>query len=420
MDPFDSAVNLAKAVRSKQLSPVEIIETYLERIDRHNPDINAFIWRNDDEVRAAARRAEHAVTTGESLPPFHGVPIPIKDLNSVAGQPNTFGSLGVSDAPVQESDLSIALLQEAGFVFMGRTNTPEMGPMSVTENRRYGITLNPWDTWHTPGGSSGGAAAAVAAGMAPVAQASDGGGSIRMPSSCCGLVGLKPSRGRVPMRVPAWEHSATDGAITRHVEDAAALLDVMSTPDRLAWYHAPPPERPFGEEVGRDSGPLSIGLVLDAPTGVPVHPECADAALALAKVLETMGHNVHPVAPTFFSQEATRVFVDLVIPAALHLTPYERPELAEPYLRELRAVAECHSSREYAQGMALLHLESRKVIAQWRQDFDVLLTPTMACLPPEAGVLVAEANADPHEFSRTFRDQYGESPHSYRRTHSRM
>jgi amidase len=186
VNPFDSAVSLAAAVRSKQLSPVEIAETYLDRIDRYDPQINAFVWRNDDEVRAAAKRAEQAVMNDEDLPPFHGVPIPIKDLNAVAGQPNTFGSLGVSDTPAEESDLSVALLAEAGFIFMGRTNTPEMGPMSVTENRRYGITRNPWDPRYSPGGSSGGAAASVLAGMAPIAQASDGGGSIRMPSSCCG------------------------------------------------------------------------------------------------------------------------------------------------------------------------------------------------------------------------------------------
>jgi amidase len=401
VNPFDSAVSLAGAVRSKQLSPVEIAETYLERIERYDPQINAFVWRNDDEVRAAAKRAEEAVLAGADLPPFHGVPIPIKDLNSVAGQPNTYGALGISDAPAEQTDLSVALLQEAGFILMGRTNTPEMGPMSVTENQRYGITRNPWNLQYSPGGSSGGAAASVLAGMAPVAQASDGGGSIRMPSSCCGLVGLKPSRGRVPMRVPAWEHSATDGAITRHVADAAAVLDVMSARDRLAWYHAPTPERPFAEEVGRDLKPLTIGLLLDAPTGVPVDPECARAATILGAALEAAGHIVHPARPQFFSPAAIAAFIDLVIPAALTLTPYERPELAEPYLRERKALADQRNCGEYAQGVALLHLESRKIIEQWYRDFDVLLTPTMACRPPEAGVLLTAANADPHGFRLT-------------------
>ncbi|MGW0583388.1 amidase [Streptomyces sp. NPDC002920] len=401
MNPFDSAVSLAQAVRSKQVSPVEITQEYLRRIDRHNPQLNAFVWRNDDEVLQAAKDAEAVVMSDRELPAFHGVPIPVKDLNSVAGQPNTFGSAGVSDAPRTETDLSIERLQQSGFLLMGRTNTPEMGPMSVTENQRYGITRNPWDLRLSPGGSSGGAAAAVAAGLAPVAQASDGGGSIRMPSSSCGVVGLKPSRGRVPMRVPAWEHSATDGAITRHVEDAAALLDVMSVPDLLGWYHAPAPERPFVEEVGRDSGRLRIGLLLSAPTGVPVDDECVAAATSLAHALENLGHDVTPVQPRFFSLEASRAFLDLIIPAALHLTPYDEPERAEPYLQALRAQALSRNCAEYAQGVALLQLESREIVAQWGRDFDVLLTPTMACPPPPVGTVVQEKNADPTGFRMT-------------------
>lgn len=401
MNPFDSAVSLAQAVRSKQVSPVEIAQEYLRRIDRYDPEINAFVWRNDEEVLQAAKDAEDAVMSDGKLPAFHGVPIPVKDFNSVAGQPNTYGSVGVSDAPRTETDLSIERLQQSGFLLMGRTNAPEMGPMSVTENQRYGITRNPWDLRLSPGGSSGGAAAAVAGGLAPVAQASDGGGSIRMPSSACGLVGLKPSRGRVPMRVPAWEHSATDGAVTRHVEDAAALLDVMSVPDLLGWYHAPVPERPFVEEVGRETGRLRIGLLVAAPTGVPVDDECVAAAKALAHVLEGLGHDVSPVEPRFFSLDAARAFVDLVVPAALHLTPYDDPDLAEPYLQALRAQALSRNSAEYAQGVALLHLESREIIAQWGRDFDVLLTPTMACTPPPAGTVVQDKNADPTGFRLT-------------------
>ncbi|MGW1782693.1 amidase [Streptomyces sp. NPDC002143] len=401
MNPFDSAVSLARAVRSRQLSPVELAEEYLRRVDRHDPQLNAFVWRNDEDVLRAAKEAERAVMAGDELPPFHGVPIPVKDLNSVAGQPNTYGSAGTSDAPSEETDLSVERLLDAGFLLMGRTNTPEMGPMSVTENRRYGVTHNPWDPRFSPGGSSGGAAAAVAAGLAPLAQASDGGGSIRMPSSACGLVGLKPSRGRVPMRVPAWEHSATDGAITRHVEDAAAVLDVMSTPDLLGWYHAPVPHRPFADEVGRDAGRLRIGLLLSAPTGVPVDEECVAAATSLARTLEGLGHEVTPVAPRFFSQEAAQAYIELVIPSALHLVPYERPELAEPYLQELRALALTRNIAEYARGMALLHRESREVVAQWGRDFDVLLTPTMACTPPPVGTVVQEKNADPTGFRLT-------------------
>lgn len=401
MNPFDSAVTLAHAVRSREVSPVELAEQYLRRVDRYDPQVHAFVWRNDEQVLQVAKEAERAVMSGDRLPPFHGVPIPVKDLNTVAGQPNTYGSAGISDAPRDETDLSIERLLRAGFMLMGRTNTPEMGPMSVTENSRYGITRNPWDLRFSPAGSSGGAAAAVAAGLAPLAQASDGGGSIRMPSSACGLVGLKPSRGRVPMRVPAWEHSATDGAITRHVEDAAAVLDVMSAPDLLGWYHAPVPARPFAEEARRDAGKLRIGLLLSAPTGVPVDPECVTAATSLAHTLEGLGHEVTPVEPQFFSPAAAQAFVDVVIPASLHLVPYDRPEVAEPYLRKLRAEALTRTSAEYVRGVALLHLESREIVAQWGRDFDVLLTPTMACTPPLAGTVLQEKNADPTGFRMT-------------------
>jgi amidase len=169
----------------------------------------------------------------------------------------------------------------------------------------------------------------------------------------------------------------------------------MSTPDLHGWYHAPPPERPFRDEVARDAGRLRIGLLLEAPTGVPVDPECAAAATALASALEGLGHDVYPVAPRFFSPEAGAAFVDVIIPAALHTVPYDDPELAEPYLRRRRALAQERHAGEYALAVELLHRESRDVVAQWRRDFDVLLTPTMACLPPEALVVLPGANRDP-------------------------
>ena len=267
MDPFGSAVGIAFAIRKRELSPVEVVDMYLDRIDRLDPAVGAFVWRNDEAVRAAARRAEQAVLDGSELPPFHGVPVPIKDLTQVEGQPATYGSLGVSDVPRTRTEPVVTRLLNAGFLLMGRTNTPEMGLLTTADNHRYGNTRNPWNTDHSSGGSSGGAAAAVAAGLAPVAHANDGGGSIRMPSSACGLVGLKPSRGRVPQAVMGWEHTTVEGAITRYTRDAAALLDVMSVPDRLAMYQAPPPGRPFADEIGRDGGGLRIGLLTDGAHG---------------------------------------------------------------------------------------------------------------------------------------------------------
>lgn len=256
MDPFASATELAALIRRRELSPVEIGKHYLARIDAYDGEINAFVWRDDNRFLDAARAVEKSIRAGEDVGPFAGVPMPIKDLVSVAGQPNTRGSLGISDAPQGANDLIVDRIINGGFLPMGRTNTAESGMTQVTENRRYGITRNPWNLGRTPGGSSGGAAAAVAAGLAPVANASDGGGSIRMPASCTGLVGLKPSRARVPAKALSWEHGATGGVITRTVEDTARILDVISVPDPLGWYRAPTPERAFGDEVGRPAGQI--------------------------------------------------------------------------------------------------------------------------------------------------------------------
>ncbi|MGW0820091.1 amidase [Streptomyces sp. NPDC002845] len=395
MNPFDSAVRLAEAVRKRELSPVEIVDTYLERIDRFDPAIGAFVWRNDEEVREAARKAERAVMDGTELPALHGVPIPIKDLTMVAGQPATFGSRGCDDTPRAVTDPVVTRLLDAGVLLMGRTSTPEMGLLSVTEGSRYGITRNPWNTDYSPGGSSGGAAAAVAAGLAPVAHANDGGGSIRMPASCCGLVGLKPSRGRVPQYVAAWEHATVEGAVTRTVRDAAALLDVMSVPDSLVMYGAPAPERPFSEELGRECGPLRVGLLLEAPTGLPVDPVCVEAAERTARMLESLGHAVFPVAPRLFTEEAVLGYAQTILDAALWSAPYDKPELAEPHLRFRMERAETRHSGAYAKAAVLLQQEAVEVRAQWGRDFDVLLTPTLACPPPRAGACLAEANADP-------------------------
>ncbi|EMY35796.1 amidase [Arthrobacter crystallopoietes BAB-32] len=394
MDLFDSATSLAGAIRRREISPVEVVDAYLARIDEANPLINAIVWRNDDEVRAAAREAERALLAGGPLAPFHGVPIPIKDLSDVAGQPNTHSSLAIDATPRSTTSLSVRKLQDAGFLLMGRTNSPELGPLTVAENQRHGKTRNPWNPDYTPGGSSGGAAAAVAAGMAPVAHASDGGGSIRVPSSACGLVGLKPSRGRVPQEVLAWEHSTVEGAITRTVADAAAVLDVMSEADPLAWYSAPAPERPFAVEAGRDPRKTRIGVLLQAPTGLPVDPECIEAARRLAGALEAAGHEVFDVSPLLFSREAIDAF-QVIVSASVWATPFDDVSKVDPYIAHRIQQAEGFHAGLYAQAAALLQIESRRIVAQWGRDFDVLLTPTMATTTPPVGVVLDEANLDP-------------------------
>ena len=395
LDPYSPVTRVAELVRTKQVSPVEVADLYLDRIARLDGAVNAIVWLDEQAVRAAAARAADAVVRGEPLGRLHGVPIPVKDLHSCAGQPNTMSSLAVEERVETESDPDVARLLDAGAIPLGRSNSPEFGALTVSENRRHGVTRNPWRLDLTSGGSSGGASAAVAAGLAPAAHASDGGGSIRVPASVTGLVGLKPSRGRVPTLVRGWEHSTTEGAITRTVADTALLLDVMSGHDPLSWYSAPQPQRPFTAEVGAEPGRLRVGLLLDAPTGLPVDDDCREAALTLARALESCGHDVVPVAPFLFAPETFRDFAMIVISASTWALPLDHPERVEAFVARRRELAEAVHAGEYARIAARLQLETRTVAAQWGRDFDVLLTPTTACVAPPVGLVRDEANTDP-------------------------
>jgi amidase len=232
----------------------------------------------------------------------------------------------------------------------------------------------------------------VAAGLAPVANASDGGGSIRMPASCTGLVGLKPSRARVPTKVLGWEHGSTGGVITRTVEDTARILDLISVPDPLGWYQAPAPERAFADEVGKPAGRLRVGLLLETPTGVAVDTECADVAVRTARLLEDQGHEILAVRPDIISRRALDIYLFTVIAAALHTVPFHDLTVVEPFIVARRKMGEQVHSGDYAKAVAEMHLESRKMIEHWTTGFDVLLTPTLATRVPEIGVVMADAN----------------------------
>ncbi|NUL45810.1 amidase [Cellulosimicrobium funkei] len=400
MDLYQSAVETAHQIRTRQVSPVEVTQAYLDRIDAVNDTINAVVWRNDEEVLAAARRAEEAVMAGGELPAFHGVPIPVKNLADVAGQPNNMNSLALDDEPRHQTDPAVARLQQAGFLLMGRTNSPEFGPLTVSENARYGATRNPWDPQRTSGGSSGGASAAVAAGMAPLAHASDGGGSIRVPSSCTGLVGLKPSRGRVPQSVVGWEHSTVEGVITRTVTDAAAVLDVMAGPDAQAWYSAPAPTRSYASSAGEPPSRLRIGLMLTAPTGMPVDSECVEAAQKAAAALAGAGHEIVDVSPVLFSRETIAAF-QVIISSWVSANTVKDESLLDPYIRYRYEQGRSLSAGQYAQASAMMQLETRQIVKQWGGDFDVLLTPTMATVTPPVGLVYDEANNDPSGVRQT-------------------
>jgi len=388
---FGTARELAKAIRERKLSPVEVLEASLARIDEVDGRVNAIIWRNDEEARDRAARAADAVVhqDPDELPPFHGVPIPVKDLTEVAGWPVTYGSWAAPGKPSIESELIVESLQRAGFNLTARTNTPEFGPITAAENKRYGITRNPWDLDRTPGGSSGGAGAAVAAGMFTVAHGNDGGGSLRIPASCCGLVGLKVSRGRIPTLVQSWEGGAVEGVLTRDVADTAAILDVTCGPDPGQWYNAPAPVRPFIEEVGADPGRLRVGLLDQPPLRLTLDPECAQAARGAAAALERLGHSVEQVTYDV-PDEFVESFLNVVNSglADHNADPEIDWSKAEPHIQANRAAALAVDSLTYVSSVHRLQRFTRELTARWGRDFDLLVTPTMTILPPRAGEIL--------------------------------
>ncbi len=342
LGPSSSALELAAALRGGELSAVELLDACLAAVDELNPRLNAVIWRNDEDGRAAAAAADRRLAAGASSPagetaPFLGVPLPIKDLTPVAGWPVTYGSRGAPAGASADSELVVDALARAGFVLCGRTNTPEFGVLTVAENDRYGISRNPWDPNRSPGGSSGGAAAAVAGGMFPIAHANDGGGSIRIPASYCGLVGLKPSRGRVPRLAQSWLGAVVEGVVARTVADSAAVLDAIAAPDPLAWYNAPAPARPFAHETDTPPGSLRVGLMAQAPLGMPTDEPCSAAARAAAATLEELGHTVEEVEVPTISEELIPPFIALTVGG---LADYEGVDwtAVEPHIVHQRRV----------------------------------------------------------------------------------
>ncbi len=390
---FATGRSVAAKVRAREVSPLEVLDHYLAQVDALNGTINAVIWRNDDQAREVARRQADELLGVDpgGLPPFFGVPIPIKDLTSVAGWPVTYGSWAAPEAVSDESALVVEAFERGGFVLSGRTNTPEFGPLTAAENIRYGVTRNPWNPARTPGGSSGGAGAATAAGMFPLAHGNDGGGSIRIPASCCGLVGLKVSRGRIPARYNPWEGGAVEGVLTRDVADTAAVLDLICGPDPSCWYNAPAPPRPFLEAVGADPGRLKIGLATTTPLGLAVDPVCVEAARTAAATLEGLGHSVTEADMTL-PFEAIAAFGQIVNSG---LADYEGIdwERAEPHVRAARIRAAGTDSLAYVAAVHRLQRVTRPYVARWGSAWDLLVTPTLPIEPPAAGAVMAAAHA---------------------------
>jgi amidase len=371
---FLPALEQARLIRERAVSSLEIVRDYLERIERIDPALNSYVTVCADEALAQARDPRPG--------PFSGVPLPIKDLVETGGIRTTFSCRAFADyVPVEDAAL-VRRIRAAGFVVLGKTNTPEFGTTAVTESNLNGICRNPWSPSHTPGGSSGGAAAAVAAGLAPLAQGGDGAGSIRIPASCCGLFGLKPTRGRTSTAPFGNVHGfAVYGPLARTVADAAAFLDVISGPEPGDPHASQPPARPFLEEVAAPAGRLRIALVLDPPSGTHVDPVCSNAAREAAALLDELGHDVEEVSFRW-REDLVELFTIVwqTIPGVYVSDTSQLDPLNVAFAERARAT----SSFEYVQAFAQLQQYGRKVAA-FCSDYDVVLTPTLALPPPPVG-----------------------------------
>ncbi len=372
---FLPAIEQARLVRAREVSSGELVRLYLERIERIDPELNAFVTVCAEEALASARAADESPGEG----PFHGVPIAIKDLTATAGIRTTYSCSGFAENVPDFDTAVVRRIRDAGFVLLGKTNTPEFGTVAFTESELNGATHNPWNTALTPGGSSGGAAAALAAGLVPLAHGSDGGGSIRIPASCCGVFGLKPSRGRVSSApFSSLEGLSTSGPLTRSVADAAAFLDVLAGYESGDPWWAPPPARPFAAEAGESPGRLRVAVTTSPPIDASVHPDCVAATRLAATLLEELGHDVEEAAPSWAIPGLIDDFITVwqigptLYPVAdEHLTPLNR---------RLAARARATSAAEYGAAVIRLQGAARHIVAFWER-FDVLLTPTLA-LPP--------------------------------------
>lgn len=378
-----SAVALAAAVRRREVSPVELVEATLARIERDDGALNSIVTLDAEVALAVARQAETRAGDTDA-PALLGVPVAIKDLSLTRGLRTTFGTRELADFVPDSDDEPVARLRAAGMVLVGKTNVPELGTLPWTESELLGPCRNPWDTDHTPGGSSGGSAAALAAGLVPAAHGSDGAGSIRIPASNCGLVGLKPSRGRVS-NAPLGETAggfSTSGTLARHVEDVAALLDAMSGPALGDAVWAPPPARPFTAAAAEDPPRLRVALVTTSPLG-PFDPEVVTATEDAARLLEELGHRVEPAALPL-TEQLKHDFTTLWS-ANLSALPLPAAGL-EPYNRSLAERGAACSAPDMLAAWTRLRLQARRIVVA-TAAFDVVVSPTLARPPLRIGEL---------------------------------
>ena len=398
MDNFSShdALSLAELVRTRQVSARELVDASIENIEALNPELNAVVHKMYDRAR---KEAESPVEG-----PFTGVPFMLKDLLSwFGGEPTASGSRYYKGWIAPHDTEIVKRYRRSGVIVVGKTNTPEFGLTPFTEPELFGPTVNPWDTTRTTGGSSGGSAAAVASGMVPWAGGGDGGGSIRIPASCCGIFGLKPTRARTPagpVTGEHWQGAAIEHCLTRSVRDSAAMLDAISGRDVGAPYWAPEPERPFLEEVGRDPGKLRIAFTSKPLLGDHVHDDCKAALQDAVTLLASLGHELVESEPPVDADQFNRAFLIMVcgevragiMEGAKLVGRAATPSDVESTTWALSLLGAAMSAGDFVEAEHYLRSSARRM-GEFCQNYDLLLTPTMS-VPP---FLTGSLQPAPHE-----------------------
>ena len=385
-----SAVEAAALIRRRQLSPVDYVRTVLAAIEASQETINAFVTVTPDEALESAQVAEDAVAKGRSLGPLHGVPVSVKDLVAVGGHYNKQGSLLFAETVADHDAPAVARLKAAGAIVVGKTTTPEFGHKGLTDCPLTGITRNPWDLSRTPGGSSGGASAAVAAGLAPLAVGTDGAGSIRGPAASAGIVGLKPTRGRVPheARGDPFANQSYTGPMTRTVGDAAMMLDVMAGPDACdPWSLAQGQAAPCPALVGNDLKGLTIGFV-EKMANPEIDPEVAANTTAALAVYEDLGARIEPIPDGFdWAEPAGRVLYQSAFHVMIEAMTPDQRDLLTPSLVTFGEWGGAFSLADRTDAEAARGDLYQRVQTLF-STYDVLMSPTTACPP-----LLAEFDA---------------------------
>lgn len=393
---FLDATALAKLIQKKEIKAEELIEIFIERIEKINPKINAVVTPMYDEARKAVR---------EPIPdgPFAGVPFLLKDLiASYQGVRLTFGTKNLKDAVADHDSELVLRYKKAGFITLGKTNTPELGLMPTTESRLLGPCRNPWNLNHTTGGSSGGSAAAVAVGLVPVAHGNDGGGSIRIPASCCGVFGLKPTRGRNPLGPDFGDIMnglVAEHVITRSVRDSAAILDATMGHDPGDPYFAPQPLRPFKKEVGKNPGRLRIAYTDQTLRGDAVDEDCQKSLKDAVQLCSDLGHALIETRPDLDTQLLGRSFniiwasycVSDIEDISLMIGKKPSPDDYEPVTWGLYEYGKTISGADYLSAVNNLQKISRQV-ARFFLDYDIFMTPTLGEPPVVLGTFDSPAD----------------------------